>query len=131
MPFYGKDEDFASTRINIVRYHESHALETRFDHLELNKGENGELWKLRIKNLPAGEYILYFLKYQKSISIKIFRGVYWVTDEFVVAETGIAADLPKPVFGIITNVKTENKALSFKVWQSDKNAKIRAHVYVQ
>lgn len=130
MPFYGKDEDFKSSWVNIVWYHESHALETWFGHLELVKSEHGEMSKLRIKNLPAGEYILYFLKYQKSISIKIFRGAYWVTDEFVVAETGIAADLPKPIFGIITNVKTENKALSFKVWQSDKNLKIRAHVYV-
>ena len=114
MPFYGREDDFKNTWINIVWYHDSHALETCFNHLELIK--NGEMNTLWIKNLPAGEYVLYILKYQKSISIKIFRGAYWVTDEFVVAETGIAADLPKPKYGIISHVKTENKALSFKVW---------------
>ena len=64
--------------------------------------------------------MLYFLRYKKIISVKVFRGAYWVTDEFVVAETGIAADLPKPKFGIVSEVKIENKNLKFKVSQTEK-----------
>lgn len=104
IPFYGNEEDFSPNRLNIVRYYESQTLDTYFKNLEFVKSQNGDLGKLWIKNLPAGDYLLYFLWYKKIISVKVFRGAYWVTDEFVVAETGIAADLPKPKFGVVSEV---------------------------
>ena len=44
---------------------------------------------LKLKNLEAGDYILYFIQSGKSISIKIFPGAYWISEEFIVGETGI------------------------------------------
>lgn len=65
--------------------------------------------------MQAGDYIFYFLKYNKSITIKIFPGAYWVTEEFIVGETGIGLDIQKPNFVQVKDVKTADNKLTFKL----------------
>jgi hypothetical protein len=51
-----------------------------------------------LNGLKAGDYVLYLSHAKKAITIKIFPGAYWISEEFIVGEKGIGLDIQKQPF---------------------------------
>ena len=101
IPFMGRESDFKQANCNLIRFLDEHnqTLESCFEKLEYIKSQGAaDIGTIKLKGLQAGDYLLFFNQFKKSISIKIFPGAYWISEEFIVGETGIGLDIQKQPF---------------------------------
>ena len=62
-------------------------LGSEFDKLEFQAGSaEGDFGKIKANGLAAGEYILMLREAEANIYIKVFKGTYWETEDFIVGE---------------------------------------------
>lgn len=118
IPFMGRESDFKQANCNLIRFLDEHnqTLESCFEKLEYIKSQGAaDIGTIKLKGLQAGDYLLFFNQFKKSISIKIFPGAYWISEEFIVGETGIGLDIQKQPFVQIQDVKTDANTLKFKI----------------
>ena len=81
-------------------------LESVFDNLEFETSSSDKNYgKLTVKGLDAGEYMLMMREAKANIYVKVFKGTYWKTEDFIVGEKAMYLDQPNPKFVQISNLE--------------------------
>jgi hypothetical protein len=82
-----------------------------FENVKFVKEDGFEFGSLRISSLESGHYVLKLKESNRSIPIKVHRGVYWETDSFILKEHSLVEQRENLNFIRLKNIQiTKNES---------------------